>query len=370
MQSTADVRIVEAAPSHLSRDIAETNRAPLLSVNQLNVHFQTPRGIARVVDGATFDIHHQEIFGVAGESGSGKTTLVEAILQIIRFPNRITSGSVLFSPDGKQQIDLMKLGPKEMRRFRGEHISYVPQGSMNSLNPVLRIEKQLVDGMIDHGVSPRKAKARIPELLERVGLETRVAKMYPHELSGGMKQRVIIAIAIAMDPELIVADEPTTALDVNVQRKILEALIVLRDELKIALMIVSHDLPVHAQLADRIGIMYAGQIVEAGDIRSVLKTPLHPYADGLMKAIPSIGGKRERIEGISGSTPSPLAWPTGCRFHNRCPHAFEPCPTIPPVLAHLATGERKGLHGPVEVREGRVVACHLYPESMPDGDRS
>jgi peptide/nickel transport system ATP-binding protein len=323
-----------------------------------------------VVDGATFDVHHQEIFGIAGESGSGKTTLVEAILQIIRFPNRVTHGSVLFSPDGKQQIDLMTLGPKEMRRFRGEHIAYIPQGSMNSLNPVLRIGKQLVDGMVDHGVAPRKAKARIPELLERVGLEARVANLYPHELSGGMKQRVIIAIAIAMNPELIVADEPTTALDVNVQRKILEALMVLRDELKIALTIVSHDLPVHAQLADRIGIMYAGQIVEAGDIRSVLKTPLHPYADGLMKAIPKIGGRHERIQGIGGSTPSPLAWPTGCRFHNRCPHAFEPCPTIPPVLAHLATGERQGLDGPVNVREGRQVACHLYPESYPEGERS
>jgi len=370
MSATVDARPVDPASSGASNGTRETQRAPLLSVNNLDVHFKTPRGIARVVDGATFDVHHQEIFGIAGESGSGKTTLVEAILQIIRFGNRVTNGSVLFSPDGKQQIDLMSLGSREMRRFRGEHIAYIPQGSMNSLNPVLRVGKQVIDGMVDHGIPARKARSRVPELLERVGLDARVANLYPHELSGGMKQRVIIAIAIAMNPELIVADEPTTALDVNVQRKILEALMVLRDELKIALMIVSHDLPVHAQLADRIGIMYAGQIVESGDIRSIVKSPLHPYAHGLMKAIPSIGGSRDRIEGIGGSTPSPLAWPTGCRFHNRCPHAFEPCPDIMPILAPLAPGQRDGLEGPVEVTPGRRVACHLYPESWPEGEVS
>lgn len=372
MPPTVDVQQATPVPStgvEEAEASRETRGAPLLSIKNLDIHFQTPRGVARVVDGANFDVNHQEIFSIAGESGSGKTTLVEAILQIIRFPNRVTHGSVIFSPDGKKQIDLMTLGPNEMRRFRGEHIAYIPQGSMNSLNPVLRIGRQLVDGMVDHGVSQRNAKARIPELLERVGLEARVAKLYPHELSGGMKQRVIIAIAISMGPELIVADEPTTALDVNVQRRILEALKRLRDDLEIALLIVSHDLPVHAQLADRIGIMYAGQIVETGDIRSVLKTPLHPYADGLMKAIPTIGGSRERIEGIGGSTPSPLAWPSGCRFHNRCPHAFEPCLDIPPILAGVDPGERKGLAGPIDVRPGRQVACHLYPESRPDGER-
>jgi len=184
-----------------------------------------------------------------------------------------------------------------------------------------------------------------------------------------MKQRVIIAIAIAMDPKLIVADEPTTALDVNVQRRILEALQRLRDEFEIAILIVSHDLPVHAQLADRIGIMYAGQIVETGDIRSTLKTPLHPYADGLMKAIPSIGGARKRLEGIHGATPSPLNWPDGCRFHNRCPHVMDICQTTPPILAEVRQGDRKVLGDTIMVKDGRRVACHLYPESTPQEKR-
>lgn len=350
---------------------AETRRgaAPLLQIKDLDVHFPTPRGMARVVDGTNFAVYPREIVGIAGESGSGKTTLVEAVLQIIRFPNRITHGSVLFSPDGERQIDLMQLGPKEMRRIRGEHIAYVPQGSMNSLNPVLRTGEQITDVMVDHGMPERTAKSRVPELLDRVGLESRVARMYPHELSGGMKQRVIIAIAVAMDPELIVADEPTTALDVNVQRRILEALKKLRDEHGIAVMIVSHDLPVHAQLTDRIGIMYAGQIVEAGDIRSTVKRPVHPYTHGLMKAIPSIGGSRERLEGIGGSTPSPTAWPDGCRFHNRCPYVMDVCVAVPPILADVKPGQRKSPGGTFEVEPGRVVACHLYPESTPPEKR-
>jgi peptide/nickel transport system ATP-binding protein len=238
---------------------------------------------------------------------------------------------------------------------------------MNSLNPVLRVGDQIVDSMVDHGMSDRKAKAKVPELLARVGLESRVARLYPHELSGGMKQRVIIAIAISMEPELIVADEPTTALDVNVQRLILEALAKLRDEMNVAIMIVSHDLPVHAQLVDRIGIMYAGQIVESGDIRSTVKVPLHPYTRGLMHSIPSIGGSRERLVGIGGSTPSPSNWPDGCRFHNRCPHRMDVCTTVQPLLADVRPGPRKVFDEQIDVIPGRDVACHLYPESTPEG---
>jgi peptide/nickel transport system ATP-binding protein len=326
---------------------------PLLQVENLDIHFQTPSGLARVVDGTNLTIQPNEIVGIAGESGSGKTTLVEAILQIIRFPNRISRGKVLFSPDGKEQVDLMKLSPRQMRRMRGEHIAYIPQGSQNSLNPVTRVGSQIVDAMVDHGVSERQAKAKGPELLAKVGLESRVARLFPHELSGGMKQRVIIAIAISMEPELIVADEPTTALDVNVQRMIIEALANLRDEMNVAIMIVSHDLPLHAQLVDRIGIMYAGQIVESGDIRSTVKVPLHPYTQGLMDSIPSIGGERNRLEGIGGSAPSPSNWPSGCRFHPRCPKMMEICKSVPPILA--------------EARPGRDVACHLYPTSTPEG---
>lgn len=354
------------APQAEHRENAHQRQEPLLEIEDLAIHFRSPRGVARVVDGTTLTIHQNEIVGVAGESGSGKTTLVEAILQIIRFPNRETHGHVWFTPRSGKRIDLMQSSERQMRRLRLDEIAYVPQGSMNSLNPVARVEDQLIDGMIDHGVGQREARNRIPGILERVGLDPKVARLYPHELSGGMKQRVIIAIAISMNPSLIIADEPTTALDVNVQRKILATLAELRKELNVAILIVSHDLPVHAQLVDRIAIMYAGQVVESGDIRSIVKTPLHPYARGLMNAIPSISKPRERLEGIRGATPSPTAWPPGCRFHNRCPHAMEVCLNVPPLLAEVRTGERDTRDGIVMVVDDRQVACHIYPESTPE----
>ncbi len=353
------------APAPGNTATAPPTKEPLLEIRDLGVHFTSPRGLARVVDGTTLTIHRNEILGVAGESGSGKTTLVEAILQIIRFPNRETHGEVWFTPRDGKRIDLMKVNERQMRRLRLDEIAYVPQGSMNSLNPVARIGDQIVDGMLDHGVGRSAARARVPEVLEKVGLESKVAKLYPHELSGGMKQRVIIAIAISMNPSLIIADEPTTALDVNVQRRILATLSQLRDELNVAIMIVSHDLPVHAQLVDRIAVMYAGQIVEAGDIRSTVKWPLHPYAYGLMNAIPSIEKPRERLDGIGGSTPSPRNWPQGCRFHNRCPHAMDICATVPPLIVPAHPGLRETPGGTVDVLPGRQVACHLYPESTP-----
>jgi len=343
----------------------KTQGAPLLEIDNLAIHFRTAKGLARVVDGTNLTIHRNEIVGVAGESGSGKTTLVEALLQIVRFPNRETHGRVLFTTRSGQKVDLMTLGQRQMRRLRLDEIAYIPQGSMNSLNPVVRVGRQIVDGMVDHGVGEREARRRVAELLERVGLEPRAATLYPHELSGGMKQRVIIAIGISMNPALIIADEPTTALDVNVQRRILETLSRLRDELGVAILMVSHDLPVHAQLVDRVAVMYAGQIVETGDVRSVVKLPLHPYAKGLMQAIPSVAKPRERLEGIRGTTPSPLAWPAGCRFHNRCPYAMPVCENVPPLLAGVAPGERETVHGIATVRPGRQVACHLYPESTP-----
>jgi len=337
----------------------------ILQVQDLHIHFETPGGLARVVDGATFAVRRNEIFGIAGESGCGKTTLVEAILQVIRFPNRITSGHVMFYPAKGEPIDLMALTPKEMRRVRWQNISYVPQGSMNALNPIARIGEQIVDGMTAHGFSESDAKRKVPQLLERVGLESKVARLYPHELSGGMKQRTIIASAIAMGPELIVADEPTTALDVNVQRVILETLQSLRETMGVAILTVSHDLPVHAHLADRIGLMYAGQVVEIGAVRPLVRHPLHPYAELLLASVPAIGGERKRLAGIAGTTPSPRAWPPGCRFAPRCPYKMEICEGVPPVLAELTPGKRP-FHGvEIEVGPGRFAACHLHPESTP-----
>ncbi len=347
--------------------------SPLLRIEDLAIHFQTPRGLAQVVDGANLTIYRNEIFGLAGESGCGKTTLVEAILQIIRFPNRVARGRVLFSPnspDVPEPIDLMRLSPRQLRRFRWEHISYVPQGSMNALNPVMRIGEQIIDGMVAHGVSEYEARQKVPNLLNKVGLEAKVAQRYPHELSGGMKQRTIIASAISMDPELIIADEPTTALDVNVQRVILETLVTLRREMGIAILIVSHDLPVHAQLVDRIGIMYAGQVVEIGDVRSVLKAPLHPYTQGLMDAIPMIGGERTRLSGIGGVAPSPLEWPSGCRFHPRCPYCPALARDVVPRLVKVRPGLRTVAERERDIGPDRYVACHLYSESTPPDGRN
>jgi oligopeptide/dipeptide ABC transporter ATP-binding protein len=238
---------------------------------------------------------------------------------------------------------------------------------MNSLNPVMKVGEQIVDGMTAHGIGERDARRKIPSLLERVGLEEKVADLHPHELSGGMKQRVIIASAIAMGPELIIADEPTTALDVNVQRVILETLAKLRDELGVAILTVSHDLPVHAQLVDRIGIMYAGKIVEIGDIRPVLKMPLHPYTQGLMSSIPAIGGVRKRLGGIAGTTPSPNHWPEGCRFHPRCPYSMDICTREEPALARIRIGHRVVGTAEVDVIENRFAACHLHAESTTGG---
>ncbi len=345
---------------------------PLLQIEDLQIYFQTPRGLARVVDGANLTVFRNEIFGIAGESGCGKTTLVEAILQIVRFPNRVTRGRVLFSPGAtpaRGPVDLMTFSPGRMRRFRWEHISYIPQGSMNALNPVMRIGEQIADGMTAHGVPEDEARRKVPDLLARVGLEARVARRYPHELSGGMKQRTIIAAAIAMDPELIIADEPTTALDVNVQRVILETLTTLRRDLGVAILIVSHDLPVHAQLVDRLAIMYAGQVVEVGQIRPVLKNPLHPYAQGLVRSIPAIGGARQRLGGIAGVAPSPLEWPTGCRFHPRCPYAMDVCVPVVPELAEIRPGPRPVAGQDRTVEPNRLTACHLYLESTPPHHR-
>lgn len=351
---------MNSAPLHRTPDATVANDA-LLEVLNLDVHFQLKSGrVARVVDGANLTVNRNEIVGIAGESGSGKTTLVEAILGIRRFSNRTLHGDVLFHARDGRVVNLTTMGAKAIRKFRLSEIGYIPQGSMNSLSPTMRIGDQIADGMVMHGISARQARQRVPELLERVGLDQHVMRLYPHELSGGMKQRVIIAIGISMNPSIIIADEPTTALDVNVQRRILETLMRLRDELGVSILMVSHDLAVHAELVDRLAVMYAGQIVETGGIRPMLKAPLHPYTKGLMDAIPTITGTRTRIEGIRGVTPSPDNWPKGCRFHNRCKYVMPSCTEIFPELAPASGEQITALNGAVSSTVDRNVACLLY----------
>ncbi|HZQ98775.1 MAG TPA: ABC transporter ATP-binding protein [Chloroflexota bacterium] len=331
---------------------------PLLEIEGLRVYYRTVRGESRAVDGLDLVVNRGEILGLAGESGSGKTTMTAALLRLVRPPGYIAGGAIRFLPSGGRPVDLLSVPDGELRRLRWRHISYVPQGSMNSLNPVMRVEDQFADAIQHHvDVDRAEVKRMVPELLRQVGLEPRVARMYPHELSGGMKQRVVIAMAIALKPDLVVADEPTTALDVNVQRMIIETLADLRDRLKMTLIVVTHDMAVHAELVDRVAVMYAGNVVEVGEVRQIFKNPRHPYTQALIGSIPKVGGERARLDGIAGNAPSPINWPSGCRFHPRCPHVMPICSAEMPALLPL--------RGAPE-RERPLVACHLYTrEAVP-----
>lgn len=310
----------------------------VLEVQNLKVYYESVWGGYKAVDGASLEAYRNEVFSIAGESGCGKSTLVDGILRLVKPPGYIPSGRVIF-----EGTNLLEIPEDELRRIRWAEMAYVPQGAMNSLNPVLRVEEQMTDAIIDHG-SMRKEEARelATAMLKEVGLPVEVARMYPHELSGGMKQRVIIATAIALKPVLVIADEPTTALDVIVQKGILELLGSLKEKYGMTVIVVSHDMAAHAQVADRIAIMYAGKVVEIGSIYDLFEEPLHPYTKGLISAIPAIGKKY--VKGIPGLAPSPLDWPQGCRFHPRCPHAKDICSEVEPSMK--------------EVGPGRHLACH------------
>ena len=312
----------------------------VLEVKDLRVYYKSIWGNYKSVDGVSFKVYENEVFSIAGESGCGKSTLVDGILRLIKPPGYIPSGEIIF-----EGVNLLKLPEEQLREIRFKKLAYIPQGAMNSLNPVIRIEEQMIDAILDHGdVDKDEARDLALCMLKEVGLPVEVAKMYPHELSGGMKQRVIIATAIALKPKLVIADEPTTALDVIVQKGILQLLKRLKEEYNMTVIVVSHDMAAHAQIADRIAIMYAGKIVEIGSIYDIFEDPLHPYTKGLISAVPSIG--KEYVKGIPGLAPSPLNWPSGCRFHPRCNYAMDICSKIEPDLK--------------EVKPGRWVACHLY----------
>jgi len=312
----------------------------LLAVRDLRIYYKSILGDYKVVDGVSFKVDENEIFGIAGESGCGKSTLVEGILRLIRPPGYIKSGEIIFK--GR---NILQLDEESLRKIRWKEISYIPQGSMSSLNPVMRIEDQIIDAILTHtNISKKEAKEMVPELLKKVGLPPDCGNLYPCELSGGMKQRVIIAMAVALMPSLVIADEPTTALDLVIQKVILQSLINLNKEYKIAIVLVSHDMAVHAQTTNRMAIMYAGKIVEIGSTEEIFYDPLHPYTRGLVNAIPSL--EKKKLKYIPGISPSPLNWPPGCRFHPRCPYAIEICRNEEPKLK--------------EIEPGRFVACHQW----------
>ncbi len=317
----------------------------VLRVEGLRVHYQTPAGPVKAVDGVSFAVRPGERFGLVGESGSGKSTIALSLLRMIKPPGRVEDGSVTL--DG---VELLELTDEEMRRVRLARISLVAQGAMNSLNPVKRIREQIALGLREHGAA-REGRAFdtfLTELLERVGLRRGVGDMFPHELSGGMKQRVCIAMAISLEPQVIVADEPTSALDVVVQWQVIDTLRRVQSELGAAVIQIGHDMGLMAHSVERIGVMYAGKLVESAAVRDLFRAPLHPYTQLLIASLPSLDGK-ERLQGIAGSPPSLLNPPAGCPFHPRCPFVMDVCrTTMPPPREH---------------RPGHFAACHLYETS-------
>lgn len=344
-----------------ARPAVAAKNGTLLDISDARIWYTTVVGEAKVVDGVDVTFRRNEVFGLAGESGCGKSTLVEGVLRLIKLPGHIRSGQAMFYPASGNEtgVDLFSISAAQFRPLRWRNIAYIPQGAMNSLNPVMRIEDQITDAILEHThVSKDEARAKMQERLGMVGLPPSVARMYPHQLSGGMKQRVTIAASVTLSPDLLVADEPTTALDVNVQRAILQGLKDIREKLGLTIVYVSHDMAVHAELADRMGIMYAGAMMEIGATTQIFKNPLHPYTQGLIRTIPDINKPRVRVEGIPGLAPSPLNWPTGCRFHPRCPFAKEICRAVEPKLMPVQPHHT----GAGQSAEGRQVACHIYTE--------
>ena len=315
---------------------------PILSVRDLCVDYISPAGPVRALDHVSLDLAPGEVIGVAGESGCGKSTMAQAILRILPPPAVISGGQVLF--EGR---DLLRMDEEELRRTRWERISMVFQSAMDALNPVLTVGEQIADTLEAHGAAPsgRAARARAAELLQMVGIHPDRLSSYPHQLSGGMRQRVGIAIALALDPALLVLDEPTTALDVIVEREILEEIQGLQRQRGFAVMFITHDLTRMLQFSDRVAVFYAAKLVEVAPAATLRAAARHPYTQGLLRAFPSVHGGDVELSSIPGAPPSLRSPPRGCRFHPRCPVAVDACREREPELVQL---------GP-----GHAAACHL-----------
>jgi peptide/nickel transport system ATP-binding protein len=320
----------------------------VLDVRDLRVNYQTADGPVRAVNGVSFYLRPGERLGLVGESGSGKTTAALSLLRRLQESAVIESGEVFL--DG---VDLLKLSEEEMRQARFAKISLIPQGAMNSLNPMMKVGEQLRDTIRAHrekGAANENFDDHIIEVLQSVELRPNVMDSYPHELSGGMKQRVCIAMSILLKPKVIIADEPTSALDVVVQRQVMETFRRVQEAIGASVILVGHDMGLMAQFVDRIGVMYGGKLVEAGPVRGIFKDPLHPYSQLLIRSLPNLEAK-EVFRGIPGLTPSLLSPPSGCMFHPRCPQAMPRCSDdIPPFK---------------EYKPDRWVACHLLDRGQP-----
>ncbi len=316
----------------------------LLDVRDLTVDYLTPRGPARAVDAVSFAIRRGEVFGLAGESGCGKSTVAHAVMRLIKPPGRISGGQMLFNGE-----DIMALSPRELRRFRWSKSSIVFQSAMTALNPVINLGEQIIDAITAHDpMGRRRARARSAELFNLVGIESRRLKSFPHELSGGMRQRAVIAMALALNPELVIMDEPTTALDVVVQRDILQQIQDLQRQFGFSILFITHDLSLLVEFSTHIAIMYAGKIAEFAPADGLFQHPMHPYTVGLMNSFPSITGEKRKLQGIPGTPPDLVTPPPGCRFAPRCPHVMGQCTRVYPALR--------------EVTPDHAVACHLHNE--------
>lgn len=316
---------------------------PVLELEDVSVSYETPAGPVQAVNHVSATIYANTIVGLVGESGSGKSTLANAIMHLLKGSAKLTSGTIKVMGQ-----DVYGLTDKELRKFRWNRMSMVFQSAMNALNPVLNVEIQMIDTLRSHrkGMSRSEARKRSRELLDLVSIDSKYFKAFPHELSGGMRQRIIIAIAVALEPDLVIMDEPTTALDVVVQRSILDKIKDLQIEQKFAILFISHDFSLVSELASKVAVMYAGRFVEIADSGTLYhKEGHHPYTQGLMRAIPKLTADEVSIEGIPGSPPDLVNLPSGCAYHPRCPFAFEDCRKVHPVLHEVTDNQ---------------VECHLY----------
>ncbi|QRP46860.1 ABC transporter ATP-binding protein [Amycolatopsis sp. FDAARGOS 1241] len=326
---------------------------PVLEIKGLDVDYGLGAEGVHAVQDVHLTLHRGEVLGLAGESGSGKSTLAYGLTRLLPPPGVIRGGSVVYHPVTGEPYDVLQLTPKQLRDFRWAETSIVFQGAMNSLNPVHKVSTQLMDVIKAH--EPRSTKAsrlaRARELLHLVGIAGDRLDAYPHQLSGGMRQRVMIAMALALEPRIVIMDEPTTALDVVMQRQILAQLVELRERLGFSVLFITHDLSLLVEFSDRIAIMYGGRIVEQARGVDLYRDALHPYSDGLLHSFPALRGPRRELSGIPGSPPDPRALPAGCTFAPRCPHAFGPCTSEVPVLGVPADRDDPT----------RTVACWLHP---------
>jgi len=338
--------LTELAAAQQGRAAAAATAAPVLEIDDLKTHFFAPEGVVRAVDGVSYAVHGGETLGVVGESGCGKSVTALSVLRLVASPpGRIVGGAIRLM--GK---NLLSLSEAEMEKIRGNDISMIFQEPMTSLNPAFTIGDQIIEGIMRHrAVTRREARAHAIEMLRRVRIPAPEQRIddYPHKLSGGMRQRAMIAMALACDPKLLIADEPTTALDVTVQAQILDLMRALRDETGAAIMLITHDLGVIAELAQDVIVMYAGKIVERADVATLFADPQHPYTVGLLGSIPKLHADQQQLATIEGVVPNPLDMPPGCRFSLRCPFAIDRCRADEPAL--------------VEVKPGHFAACWRAP---------